>query len=120
MWNKVISLISDQHQHINTLKGNVKHKTLVPGMNGGAAVPLTTTHMVVRLLKLLRGLWLLWKEWEQGLGRGKPAKAYTSAKGGAKKVSFLHQKVFWDTVKSMIRRGQTADVVINNVYRAYG
>jgi hypothetical protein len=32
----------------------------------------------------------------------------------------LHQKVFWDTVKGMIRRGQTADVAINIVYQAYG
>ncbi len=28
--------------------------------------------------------------------------------------------MFWDTVEEMIRRGQTADVAINNVYRAYG
>ncbi len=30
------------------------------------------------------------------------------------------QKVFWDTIEGMIRRGQTADVAINNVYQAYG
>jgi hypothetical protein len=28
--------------------------------------------------------------------------------------------MFWDTVEDMIWRGQTVDVAINNVYKAYG
>jgi hypothetical protein len=45
---------------------------------------------------------------------------YTPAKRGVNKFTFLPQKVFWDTVEGMIRRGQTADVAINKVYQAYG
>ncbi len=63
---------------------------------------------------------MLWKEWDQGLGGKKPAKAYTPAKRGANKFTFSRRKVFWDTVEGMSRRGQMVDVAINNVYRAYG
>ncbi len=62
---------------------------------------------------------MLWKKWDQGLGGEKPAKAYTPAKRGANKFSFSPQKVFWDTDEGMIRRGQTTDLAIDNVYRAY-
>ncbi len=119
MRNKVISSISDQRKHINTLNTKVKHIALAPGVRGHAAVPPTTAQGVLRLSKCPRDLWVLWKGWDQGLGGEKPAKAYTPAKRGANKFSFLHRKVFWDTVKGMIRRGQMADVAINNVYRAY-
>ncbi len=75
---------------------------LVPGVQGGAAIPPTTAHTVIRLSKWPRDLWVLWKEWEQGLGGGKPEKAFTSAEQGANKFSFLHQKVFWNTVEGMV------------------
>jgi hypothetical protein len=88
MRNKVISLISDQHKYINTLNANVKHIALAPGMRGHAAVPPTTAHTVLRLSKCPRNLWVLWKEWGQGLGGEKPAKAYTPAKQGANNFSF--------------------------------
>jgi hypothetical protein len=119
MQNKVISLFSDQCWHIMTLNTNVKCILLVPGMHGGAAIPQTTAHMVLHLSTCPKDLWVLWKEWERGLGGGKPAKAYTSAERGANEFSFLHHKVFWDPIKGMVRRGQTLDVAINNIYRAH-
>jgi hypothetical protein len=117
--NKVISSISDQCKYINTLNVNVKCIALAPGVHGHAAILPTTAHMVLRLSKCPRDLWVLWKDWDQGLGGENSAKAFTPAKRGANKFSFSRQKVFWDTVKGMIRRGQTADMAINNVYQVY-
>jgi hypothetical protein len=80
MQNEVISLISDQCKHTNKLNANMKCIALAPGVRGRAAVPPTTAHTVLGPSKCLRDLWVLWKEWDQGLGGEKPAKAYTPAK----------------------------------------
>jgi hypothetical protein len=120
MQNEVVSLISDQRNLINMLNLNVEGIALAPGVRSCVAAPPTTAHMVLRLSKCPRDLWVLWKEWDLGLGGEKPAKAYTPAKWGVNKFFFLCRKVLWDTVKGMIRRGQMADVAINNVYWAYG
>ncbi len=88
MQNKVISLISNQNQHFNTLNANVKHIVLAPGVCG-VAVPRTSAPTEIRLSKCLRDLWVLWKEWSQEPGGGKPAKACTCAKQGKNKFSFL-------------------------------
>jgi len=74
----------------------------------------------VRLSKCPRDLWVLWREWEQGLGDGKPAKAFSQHERGANKFSFSRRKVFWDTVEELVKRGNTSDVSIDKIYRVYG
>jgi hypothetical protein len=103
-----------------TLNANMKRISLVPGVGGGAAALRATSHTVLSLLKCPRDWWVLWKEWKQGLGGGEPAKAYTSAKQGVNKFSFLHDKLVWDAAKGMDRRSQTSDVTINKINWAYG
>ena len=122
MRNEVNSLFSDQRRHINTLNANVKRIALVPGLRGGAAEQPRTANedRRVALLKCPRDLWVLWREWEQGLGEGKPAKAFTHAERGANKFSFSRRKVFWDMVEDMVKRGNTSDVAIDRIYRVYG
>ncbi len=124
MRKEVNSLFCDQRRHINTLNTNVKRIALVPGVRGGAAAerPRRTANEQrrVRLSKCQRDLWVLWREWEQGLGDGKPAKAFTLAKWGANKFSFSRRKVFWDTVEEMVKRGNTSDNSIDKLYWVYG
>jgi hypothetical protein len=122
MRNEVNSLFSDQRRHINTLNANVKRIALVPGLRGGAAERARTANedRRVALSKCPRDLWVLWREWEQGLGEGKPAKAFTHAERGANKFSFSRRKVFWDMVEDMVKRGNTSDVAIDRIYRVYG
>ena len=106
MRNEVNSLFSDQRRHINTLNANVKRIALVPGLRGGAAKRPRTANedRRVALSKCPRDLWVLWRECEQGLGEGKPAKAFTHAERGANKFSFSRRKVFWDMVEDMVER----------------
>jgi hypothetical protein len=124
--NEVMSLFCDQRRHINALSATVRRIALQPGIRGTVQrgtvqQPVTNGRIVpVCLSKCPRDLWVLWKEWEQGLGGGKPAKAFTHAERGANKFSFSRRKVFWDTVDGMVRRGQLLDVAIDNIYRVYG
>jgi len=123
MRNEVHSLFCDQRRHISTLNANVKRIALVPGVRGGAAAerPITANEeRRVCLSKCPRDLWVLWSEWEQGLGGVKPAKAFTHAERGANKFSFSRRKVFWDTVEDLVKRGNTSDVSIDKIYRVYG
>ena len=86
MRNEVNSLFCDQRRHISTLNANMKRLALVPGVRGGAAAerPITANEeRRVCLSKCPRDLWVLWREWEQGLGDVKPAKAFTHAERGA-------------------------------------
>ena len=119
---EVNSLFCDQRRYINTLNANVKGIALVPGLCGGAAEWRLTANedRRVALSKCPRDLWVLWREWEQGLGEGKPAKAFTHAERGANKFSFSRRKVFWDMVEDMVKRGNTSDVAIDRIYWVYG
>ena len=119
--NEVMSLFCDQRRHINALSANVRRIALQPGIRGTVQQPVTNGRIVpVRLSKCPRDLWVLWKEWEQGLGGGNPAKAFTHAERGANKFSFSRRKVFWDTVEELVKRGNTSDVSIDKIYRVYG
>jgi hypothetical protein len=122
MRNEENSLFSDQQRHINTLNANVKRIALVPGLRGGAAKRPRTANedRRVALSTCPRDLWVLWREWEQGLGEGKMAKAFTHAERGANKFSFSRQKVFWDMVEDMVKRGNTLDIAIDRIYWVYG
>ena len=121
MRNEVNSLFCDQRRHINTLNTNVKRIAVVPGVRGGAAAERPRIEeRRVRLSKCPRDLWVLWREWEQGLGDGKPAKEFSQHERGANKFSFSRRKVFWDTVEELVKRGNTSDVSIDKIYRVYG
>jgi len=123
MRNEVNSLFCDQRRHINTLNANVKRIALVPGVRGGAVAERPRIGIEarrVRLSKCPRDLWVLWREWEQGLGDGKPAKEFSQHERGANKFSFSRRKVFWDTVEELVKRGNTSDVSIDKIYRVYG
>ena len=123
MRNEVNTLFCDQRRHINTLNANVKRIALVPGVRGGAAAERPRIGIEarrVRLSKCPRDLWVLWREWEQGLGDGKPAKEFSQHERGANKFSFSRRKVFWDTVEELVKRGNTSDVSIDKIYRVYG
>ena len=114
--NEVNSLFCDQRRQINVLSANVRRI----GLRSAVQQPVNERIVQVRLSKCPRDLWVLWKEWEQGLGGVKPAKAFTHAERGANKFSFCRRKVFWDTVEGMVRRGQMADVAIDTIYHVYG
>ena len=118
MRNEVNSLFFSLKRHISTVNTNVRRIALVPAARGSSEP--TTQAPRVRLSKCPRDLFVLWREWEQGISGAKPAKQFTNTERGANKFTFLRRRVFWDCVEEMVRRGQTSDVAIDSIYRVYG
>jgi hypothetical protein len=90
--DEVNSLFCDQRRHINTLSANVRRIALQPaGVRGAVTQPASSANernVRVRLSKCPRDLWVLWKEWEQGLG-GEASKGIHSNQKGSEQVFVL-------------------------------
>ena len=80
----------------------------------GAAVVLP------RLSKRPKDLYVLWAEYEHGVGGVKPAKSFTRAERGHNKFAFSRRAVFWRMVVSLVARGHTSDLAIDKIYGVYG
>ena len=64
------------------------------------------TNRTVKLLKKPRDLFVLWREYEQGLDGQKAARDYShTERGGVNKDNYARRKVFWNAVESLMVRG---------------
>ena len=82
------------------------------------AVPLR--ERAASLSKHPRSLYILWAEYESGLGGNKPARLFTPAERGKVKFKYCRRKIAWDVIDNLIRRNISADVAIDMVYNACG
>ena len=73
-----------------------------------------------KLCRNPKSLYILWQEYEFGIGARKPAKAFTRDERGAARFSYCRRNVFWELVKTMVNRGHTANAAIDNIYQVYG
>ena len=71
-------------------------------------------------MKRPKDLYVLWQEYQHGVGGGKAAKDWTSREQGGDQFTYSRCLTFWNTVSLLIRRGHTADRAIDKVYAAYG
>ncbi len=67
-----------------------------------------------------RSRYILWQEYEVGIGGRKPARLFTPAERGKVKYSYHRRKVVWDVIASLVRAGDTAQVAIDRIYEVYG
>ena len=72
------------------------------------------------LSKCPRDLYVLWAEYEVGLGGNKPARQFTPAERGKVKFKYCRRKIVWDVIDRMINAGTTAQVAIDRIYEEYG
>lgn len=68
----------------------------------------------------IRSLYVLWQEYEFGIGGKKAAKDFTRAERGKCKFTYGRRKIAWDKIRDLICAGHTADVAIDMIYQAYG
>ncbi len=67
-----------------------------------------------------RTLYLLWHEFEFGIGGRKAAREFTAVERGRAKYAYHRQKVVWDKIAEKIRAGWTANTAIDAIYNHYG
>ena len=84
------------------------------GEAGGAVAQIST------LSPNLRSLYLLWDEYENGIGGRKAARLFSREERGKVKDKFHRRKVVWDCVATLVRAGLTAQVAIDRIHHIYG
>ena len=72
------------------------------------------------LSKTPKTLFVLWQEFEVGIGGRKPARLFTRVERGRVKCLYCRRKVLWEAVARLVRAGFTAHVAIDRIYEAYG
>jgi hypothetical protein len=66
-------------------------------------------------------LYLLWGEYEHGIGGGKAARLFTSKEErGRVKHKYHQRKIVWDRIALQVRAGVTAQVAIDHMYIVEG
>ena len=73
-----------------------------------------------KLYRNPKSLYVLWQEYEHGVGNRKPAKEFTRDERGKVRYSYCRRNVFWELVSIMVRRGHTANSAIDKIYTVYG
>ena len=105
-------------EHVNS---NIKRIALQPIVRPVAiSDDVIQPRFQVKLAKRLSDLYMLWSEYEHGIGGCKPARHFTPQERGKCKWLYSFRFGFWSLVEKMIRRGHTSDTAIDAVYRTYG
>ena len=79
-----------------------------------ARVPYEST-----LSKCPKTLYVLWNEYEFGVGGRKAAKLFNAVERGRVKFNYSLRKHFWDLTTTMIRRGYSHNTAIDKIYSVY-
>ena len=85
-------------------------------VNSGAAEAARSESGVAELTKCPNDLYVLWNEWEVGVGPNKPAKEFTAAERGRVKSKYCRRLKFWKCMERMIRAGASSEVAIRRIY----
>ena len=84
-------------------------QSVSPGVPAGA-----------KLSKSPNDLYVLWQEYQFGVGGRKAAKDFTYSEKGQNRFAYSRRKVFWDVVEKMMSRGFTSGAAIDKIYQVYG
>jgi hypothetical protein len=133
--NEMISILAEHRNYMVTMNSNLRRiaiqpvvrRSVIPSSSSAQGAGTTTTSTTTTTLKPAQlskapnSLYLLWDEYEKGLGDNKAAKDFTEReRGGAVKYNYYRRNVFWETIERLMRRGHTSRVAIDMVRVAYG
>ena len=66
----------------------------------------------MKFSKRPKELYVLWAEWEHGIGGVRPAKTFTRRERGANRFGFSQRLVFWRVMQSLVLCSHTSDAAI--------
>jgi hypothetical protein len=93
------------HQEENDGSGN---------QGGSDVVPFLAT-----LSPHPKDLYILWQEYEFGIGGRKPARQFTMQERAKVNFKYCRWKIVWDVIDCLVRSGYTAQVAIDKTYDIY-
>jgi hypothetical protein len=67
-----------------------------------------------------RSLYLLWDEYENGIGGRKAARLFSREERGKVKDKFHRGKVVWNCIATLVCAGLMAHVAIDRIHHIYG
>jgi hypothetical protein len=105
-------------QPVQRVINNNNNEEGVEGGNAppdGAAVPYVSS-----LSPTPRTLYVLWQEYEYGVGGRKAARLFTTVERGKVKYTYHRRKVVWDVIAMRIRAGDTSQIAVDTIYEVYG
>ncbi|KAG9408424.1 hypothetical protein AC1031_021663, partial [Aphanomyces cochlioides] len=122
---ELASIQAMMRSQFERLSSSIKRIALQPVVrattsNSNNDLPLERSGMYTRLSKRPRDLYELWKEYEFGIGGGKPAKSFNEKERGASKFMYSFRLNYWRLIDDMIKRGYTSDTAIDAIYAKYG
>jgi hypothetical protein len=88
------------------------------GANGGAVHAVGAAGAT--LCPNPRTIYLLWAEYQHGIGGRRAARLFTREERGRVKHKYHQRKVVWDCIAALVRSGITAQVAIDRLYEVYG
>ena len=99
------------------------------GITGVGAHGLSGTNNIVEandgrgyattLTKCPKTLYVLWQEYEFGVGGRRPARLFNATERGRVKFNYSLRKGFWQLMDRMIRNGHTFNGAIDKIYSVY-
>ena len=117
--NELSSILADHKRYMVNMNTNVRRIAAQPVVR--ALVPPSSEKTIMsKLTKSPSDLFVLWREYEQGLDGGKAAKDYTAVERGRNKHIYSRMRVFWDAVVKLMARRYTADSAIDRISEVYG
>mmetsp|Transcript_11854 Transcript_11854/g.17783 ORF Transcript_11854/g.17783 Transcript_11854/m.17783 type:complete len:154 (+) Transcript_11854:363-824(+) len=117
--------------NIGRLQNNIGRIALIPSSNGrlqqnNKPVPAPAGRgreqqpFRSTLVSTPCDIFVLWQEYEFGVGGRKPAKLFNQTERGRVKYKYSLRKIVWDCIDGIIRSGYTADAAIDKIYEIYG
>lgn len=138
--NEVQLFKSSTNCILNNLNTSIRRLAMVPvarprirttTVNTVVATTATTTDSIIEndenvapayentLCKCPKTLYVLWQEYELGIGGRKPARLFNASERGKVKYNYSLRKVFWNLCDRLIRRGHTSSTAIDKIYTVY-
>ena len=73
-----------------------------------------------KLVRNPKSLYILWNEYEFGIGGRRPAKSFSKEERGMDRYNYYKRNIFWSLVVEMVQRGRSANESIDKIYQVYG
>ena len=134
MENRIHDLQSNQGGHhgelvkrLDKIERNMRRMSAMParrvGASTGGGVGGANETEAVRppnLSKCPKNLFVLWAEFESGVGGNKPARLFTASERGKVKFMYCRRNIVWDAIDNLVKRGLSSDVAIDRIYNECG